>query len=74
MLSSGAFCSWQHFCSHGRWRQAMDDDEPDPKKKHILDRTKVEQLVCMVCDTEQDVGETCVNCGARATCAALAPH
>ncbi len=34
----------------------------DPKKRHELDRKKVTELVCALCDTQQPVSQQCQNC------------
>ncbi len=37
----------------------------DSSKRHELDRTKVREVVCALCDLRQPVGETCVGCGVQ---------
>lgn len=37
----------------------------DASKRHELDRTKVREVVCALCDLRQPVGETCVGCGVQ---------
>lgn len=46
--------------------EAKNDNEPDPKKRHILDRKQIELLVCLRCgEADQPVAEACRNCGER---------
>ncbi|KAK6141323.1 hypothetical protein DH2020_024921 [Rehmannia glutinosa] len=37
----------------------------NPKERHELVRHDVKQVVCAVCDTEQQVAELCSNCGIK---------
>ncbi|XP_006291570.2 E3 ubiquitin-protein ligase MIEL1 isoform X1 [Capsella rubella] len=36
---------------------------PDPKERHDLVRKNVKQVVCSICQTEQEVAQFCSNCG-----------
>ncbi|CAB87742.1 putative protein [Arabidopsis thaliana] len=36
---------------------------PDPKERHDLVRQNVKQVVCSICQTEQEVAKVCSNCG-----------
>ncbi|KAF5190749.1 Ring finger and chy zinc finger domain-containing protein [Thalictrum thalictroides] len=35
----------------------------NPKEQHEIVRTEVNQVICSVCDTEQQVTQKCINCG-----------
>ncbi|XP_031258209.1 E3 ubiquitin-protein ligase MIEL1-like isoform X1 [Pistacia vera] len=37
----------------------------DPKDHHELVRQNVKQVVCSLCNTEQEVAQICVNCGVK---------
>nr|GMD64044.1 E3 ubiquitin-protein ligase MIEL1 [Ipomoea batatas] len=37
----------------------------DPKERHELVRRDVKQVICAVCNTEQQVAEVCLNCGVK---------
>ncbi|KAF3496996.1 hypothetical protein DY000_02056933 [Brassica cretica] len=36
---------------------------PDPKERHDLVRQNVTQVICSVCEAEQEVAQVCSNCG-----------
>nr|XP_025604146.1 E3 ubiquitin-protein ligase MIEL1 isoform X3 [Arachis hypogaea] len=35
----------------------------DPKERHELVRRDVKQVICSICDTEQEAAKVCANCG-----------
>ncbi|MCO5599131.1 hypothetical protein L7F22_053231 [Adiantum nelumboides] len=37
--------------------------ETDISKHHVIVRQSVEKVICSICETEQDVQQTCQNCG-----------
>nr|XP_033509678.1 E3 ubiquitin-protein ligase RZFP34-like isoform X3 [Nicotiana tomentosiformis] len=37
--------------------------EVDPLKRHDVPRHDIKRVICSLCNTEQDVQQTCVNCG-----------
>ena len=41
------------------------DKEPDPKKRHEVDRFAVTEVVCSMCDERQPVQQDCRKCGVR---------
>ena len=41
------------------------DLEPDPQRKHKLNRHAVREVICNICDTRQPSAESCVSCGTR---------
>ncbi|GMH32753.1 hypothetical protein BSKO_00587 [Bryopsis sp. KO-2023] len=57
-------CGKTYWCRHCH-NQENAESEPDPKKRHTLDRKAVTELVCAVCSTRQPVGEKCVKCGTK---------
>jgi RING finger/CHY zinc finger protein 1 len=44
---------------------AKSEAEADDAKKHVMDRHKVETVVCLRCDEEQPAAAECAACGAR---------
>jgi RING finger and CHY zinc finger domain-containing protein 1 len=40
----------------------MYEQEKDIKKKHKLDRFKIKEVVCKLCNTKQDKSNNCINC------------
>ncbi len=40
----------------------------DPKKAHMLDRAKIAEVVCALCDLRQPVGKECKACGVQFGC------
>ncbi|CAG9462512.1 unnamed protein product [Pedinophyceae sp. YPF-701] len=51
---------WCRFCHNA----AKNDEEPDVRKRHTLDRHRVRSVECALCGTEQPVGTSCRSCGA----------
>jgi RING finger and CHY zinc finger domain-containing protein 1 len=49
-------------CRHCHNQQA-DEAEPDPTKRHTLDRRSVVEVVCSLCDSRQPVAPSCSHCG-----------
>ncbi|CAK9882569.1 unnamed protein product [Sphagnum jensenii] len=49
-------------CRHCH-NEAKNANEEDPLKRHDLPRHLVKQVICSLCDHEQDVQQVCENCG-----------
>ena len=58
-----AECDTPYWCRH--CHDAELDNEPDVKRRHQLDRSRVTDIVCGKCNTRQPVGAFCTNasCG-----------
>ncbi|KAL7600817.1 hypothetical protein Lser_V15G22907 [Lactuca serriola] len=51
---------WCHRC-HDNYTSALND----PKERHNIVRGDVQQIVCIICNTEQPVDQICGNCGVK---------
>ncbi|CAN6721213.1 unnamed protein product [Malus baccata var. baccata] len=49
-------------CRHCH-NEAKNDISVDQKHRHNMPRHQVKQVICSLCDTEQEVQQVCVNCG-----------
>uniref|UniRef100_A0A0D9V503 CHY-type domain-containing protein n=1 Tax=Leersia perrieri TaxID=77586 RepID=A0A0D9V503_9ORYZ len=49
-------------CRHCH-NEAKNSIEVDAVKRHELPRHEVQQVICSLCGTEQEVREVCINCG-----------
>ncbi|KAM1224752.1 probable E3 ubiquitin-protein ligase RZFP34 isoform X2 [Malus sylvestris] len=49
-------------CRHCH-NEAKNDISVDQKHRHDMPRHQVKQVICSLCDTEQEVQQVCVNCG-----------
>ncbi|GFH12102.1 uncharacterized protein HaLaN_07730, partial [Haematococcus lacustris] len=50
---------WCRHCHNA----AKSDNEQDPKKRHVLDRSAVKEVMCALCSSVQPVGSHCSSCG-----------
>ena len=57
-----ACCGEVFWCRHCH-NERKNDCESDPKKAHQMDRTKVQEVVCALCDERQPVAAKCSKCG-----------
>lgn len=55
-------CGEVFWCRHCH-NDAKNVEEPDPKRRHELERSKVQEVVCAVCDQRQPVAKRCAHCG-----------
>ncbi|EFN57272.1 hypothetical protein CHLNCDRAFT_21534, partial [Chlorella variabilis] len=55
-------CNEEWWCRHCH-NKAKDTDEEDWQKKHELDRKAIQELVCALCNTRQQVAANCAACG-----------
>ncbi|GIL64065.1 hypothetical protein Vafri_18041 [Volvox africanus] len=63
-------CDLPFWCRHCH-NAACNDNEVDPKKRHVLDRKAVREVVCGLCNLRQQKASSCSNCGVafgRYTC------
>ena len=72
------YCAHIHTCTHTKLRCCSNEEwwcrhchneikyqqEQDWSKKHELDRKRISQVVCALCDTRQLVADHCNTCGA----------
>lgn len=49
-------------CRHCH-NEAKNDINVDKKERHNIPRHQIKQVICTLCGTEQEVRQTCVNCG-----------
>lgn len=56
-------CSGEVFVCRHCHNEAKVHNEPDPKKRHELDRKSVKEVVCALCEHRQKVGCCCEACG-----------
>ncbi|KAL7092129.1 hypothetical protein ACP275_12G146600 [Erythranthe tilingii] len=49
-------------CRHCH-NDAKNSLEVDPLERHDIPRQEIKTVICSLCDTEQDVQQTCINCG-----------
>nr|XP_043640090.1 probable E3 ubiquitin-protein ligase RZFP34 [Erigeron canadensis] len=49
-------------CRHCH-NEAKNDINVDKKDRHTIPRHQIKQVICTLCGTEQEVRQTCVNCG-----------
>lgn len=49
-------------CRHCH-NEAKNNINVDPKHRHDIPRHQVRQVICSICDTEQEVRQVCINCG-----------
>ncbi|KAF2596329.1 hypothetical protein F2Q68_00012270 [Brassica cretica] len=56
-------CCDEVFGCHHCHNEAKNNISVDPKQSHDIPRQKVEQVICLLCGTEQEVRQTCTNCG-----------
>ncbi|MEW5311264.1 MAG: hypothetical protein WDW38_002995 [Sanguina aurantia] len=54
-------CDKEFWCRHCH-NQEMQDAEPDPKKRHVVDRKLVQEVVCASCHLRQPFGLACSSC------------
>lgn len=54
-------CGEIFWCRHCH-NEAKSQNEMDPKKRHDLERKKVKELVCALCDKRQPVSQQCQQC------------
>ncbi|KAG5055837.1 hypothetical protein JHK85_008347 [Glycine max] len=47
----------------GFWEVAVRNSSSNPADRHELVRRDVKQVICSVCDTEQEVAKVCSSCG-----------
>ncbi|KAG2437922.1 hypothetical protein HXX76_005538 [Chlamydomonas incerta] len=55
-------CNMVYWCRHCH-NQVAHDEEPDPKKRHQLDRKAVREVVCGCCGLKQPKSKSCAVCG-----------
>ena len=56
-------CCDEIFGCHHCHNEAKNNISVDPKQSHDIPRQKVEQVICLLCGTEQEVRQNCTNCG-----------
>lgn len=56
-------CCDEIFGCHHCHYEAKNNISVDPKQSHDIPRQKVEQVICLLCGTEQEVRQNCTNCG-----------
>ncbi|KVH95639.1 Rubredoxin-type fold [Cynara cardunculus var. scolymus] len=49
-------------CRHCH-NEAKNDINVDPEERHTIPRHQIQQVICTLCGTEQEVRQMCVNCG-----------
>ncbi|CAA2990967.1 E3 ubiquitin- ligase MIEL1 [Olea europaea subsp. europaea] len=49
-------------CRHCH-NDAKNSIEVDPLERHDIPRHEIKRVICSLCNTEQDVQQTCINCG-----------
>ncbi|GFR50562.1 hypothetical protein Agub_g12836 [Astrephomene gubernaculifera] len=63
-------CDKPFWCRHCH-NAACNDNEVDPKKRHVLDRKALREVVCGLCGVRQEKASHCTQCGVafgRYTC------
>lgn len=55
-------CQQEFWCRHCH-NEDKHQNEPDPTKRHELDRKSVTEVVCALCSTRQPVASSCTSCG-----------
>ncbi|KAG2494262.1 hypothetical protein HYH03_007617 [Edaphochlamys debaryana] len=63
-------CDRPFWCRHCH-NAACNDNEVDPKRRHVLDRKAVREVVCGLCGLRQEKARSCSGCGVafgRYTC------
>lgn len=55
-------CDKPFWCRHCH-NAVCNDGEPDPAKRHVLDRKAVREVVCALCGLRQDKACACKGCG-----------
>ncbi|KAK9808870.1 hypothetical protein WJX72_005504 [[Myrmecia] bisecta] len=55
-------CGEVFWCRHCH-NDAKAINEPNVSRRHDLDRTKVSEVICALCNTRQPAGTTCTECG-----------
>jgi RING finger/CHY zinc finger protein 1 len=55
-------CDEVFWCRHCH-NQVHAEDEPEVEKQHTLERRKVQEVVCAMCDVRQKIADHCCACG-----------
>ncbi|KAM1200732.1 hypothetical protein ACFX2I_016972 [Malus domestica] len=55
-------CNEIFYCRHCH-NEAKNDISIDQKYRHDIPRHQVKQVICSLCNTEQEVQQVCINCG-----------
>ncbi|CAL9231569.1 unnamed protein product [Arabidopsis halleri] len=56
-------CCNEIFGCHHCHNEAKNNINVDQKQRHDIPRHQVEQVICLLCGTEQEVGQICIHCG-----------